>query len=134
MHFASNNFIIPTRKLNWLTNIRDANVPAEYTLRNIKTKIIKEFLNIFILMEMTKRESISGYDVIDLVNIKFSEPLSPGTVYSTLYAIERKGLIYGETDGRKTVYKLTQKGQDVIEVLKSSQQELAEVCKKIYIH
>jgi DNA-binding PadR family transcriptional regulator len=126
--------MFPARKLNWLTNLQEANMPPEYTLRNIKTKIIKEFLNIFILMEMTKRESISGYDVIDLVNIKFSEPLSPGTVYSTLYAIERKGLIYGETDGRKTVYKLTQKGQDVIEVLKSSQQELAEVCKKIYIH
>jgi DNA-binding PadR family transcriptional regulator len=133
MRFASNNLIIPTRKLNWLTNLRDANVPAEYTLRNIKAKIIKEFLNIIILMEMTKRENISGYDIIDLVNIKFSEPLSPGTVYSTLYAIERKGLIYGETDGRKTVYKLTQKGLNIIEDLKKSKDELAEMCKKIYI-
>ncbi len=83
-------------------------------------------------MEMSKRESISGYDIIDLVNLKFSESMSPGTVYSTLYAIERKGLIYGETDGRKTVYKLTEKGHVAMETIRHSKNVLSAVCDKIY--
>jgi len=115
-----------------LTGFKNDDLPTEYSLKFIKARIVKEFLNIIVLLELTKRESISGYDIIDLVNLKFSEPISPGTVYSTLYAIERKDLIYGETDGRKTVYKLTKKGQAVIDVIKKSEKDLAEVCKKIY--
>ena len=83
-------------------------------------------------MEMKKRENISGYDVIDLVNLKFSESISPGTVYSTLYAMERKGLIYGETDGRKTVYKLTEKGHLAMDTIRKSKNMLIDVCKRIY--
>jgi DNA-binding PadR family transcriptional regulator len=115
-----------------LTGPQNCNIPTEFTLKEIKTKLVKDFLNILVLLEMTKRENISGYDIIDLVNIKFSEPISPGTVYSTLYSIERKGLIYGETDGRKTVYKLTEKGLIVVGTLKKSKAQFAEICSKIY--
>lgn len=115
-----------------LKNLQKEDLPVEYSLKFIKTKIVKDFLNIIILLELTKRERISGYDIIDLINLKFSEPISPGTVYSTLYAIERKDLIYGETDGRKTVYKLTKKGLAVLEIIRFSQKEISEVCKKIY--
>lgn len=115
-----------------MTGFKNDGLPAEYSLKFIKGRIVKEFLNIIVLLELTKRESISGYDIIDLVNLKFSESISPGTVYSTLYAIERKDLIYGETDGRKTVYKLTEKGQAVLAVIKNSEKDLAEVCRKIY--
>jgi DNA-binding PadR family transcriptional regulator len=122
------------QEVGWLTGSQNGNIPAEFTLKEMKTKIVKEFLNIIILIEMTHRESLSGYDVIDLVNLKFSEPISPGTVYSTLYSIERKGLIYGETDGRKTVYKLTEKGIDVVETLKKSRDQFADICIKMYEH
>jgi DNA-binding PadR family transcriptional regulator len=115
-----------------LKNLQSDDLPAEFMLKEIKTRIIKDFLNIMILLQMTKCDGVSGYDIIDLINLKFSESISPGTVYSTLYAVERKGLIYGETDGRKTVYKLTPKGQAVAETLRNSQKELADVCKKIY--
>ncbi len=115
-----------------MTGPQNASIPTEFTVKEIKAKLVKEFLNIIILMEMTKRENIGGYDIIDLVNLKFSEPISPGTVYSTLYSIERKGLIYGETDGRKTVYKLTDKGLNVVENLKMSKEILSEICKKLY--
>ena len=115
-----------------MTGPQNGDIPTEFTIKEIKTKLVKELLNILVLIEMTKRESISGYDIIDLVNQKFSEPLSPGTVYSTLYNIERKGLIYGETDGRKTVYKLTEKGVMVVETLKKSKNQLADVCQKVY--
>jgi DNA-binding PadR family transcriptional regulator len=115
-----------------LTNTQNVNLPQEYTLDAIKTRLVREFLNVIILIEMGKRDYISGYDVIDLVTLKFSEPLSPGTVYSTLYAIERKGLIYGESDGRKTVYKLTEKGQATMETIRNSKNVLTDICQKIY--
>ncbi|XHH09698.1 MAG: PadR family transcriptional regulator [Candidatus Bathyarchaeia archaeon] len=115
-----------------MSKLQNINLPAEYTLEAIKSKIIREFLNVIILIEMTKRESISGYDIIDFISIKFSEAISPGTVYSTLYAIERKGLIYGENDGRKTVFKLTEKGQAAMETIQNSKHVFANICKKIY--
>ena len=114
------------------SNEADENLPVDYTLKEIKSKMIKESLNFIILKELPKRSGLSGYDIIDLLLKNFSEPISPGTVYSTLYAIERRGLIYGESDGRKTIYKLTDKGKIVVETLKSYQEELAEVCSKIY--
>jgi DNA-binding PadR family transcriptional regulator len=107
-------------------------LPADYTIKEIKSKIIKEFLNLIVLIEMNRRESISGYDIIDLVRDKFDETISPGTAYSTLYAMERKSLIYGQSDGRKTVYKLTEKGQAVASILINAQKDLAAVCLKIY--
>ncbi len=110
----------------------DETVPIDYTIKEIKSKMIKEALNIIILKELPKRSGLSGYDIIDLISKKFSESISPGTVYSTLYAIERRGLIYGESDGRKTIYYLTNKGKVVVENLKVFQDELAEVCSKIY--
>jgi DNA-binding PadR family transcriptional regulator len=115
-----------------LSDLPNVNFSDEYTVSAIKTRIIHQLLNIIILIEMTKREWISGYDIIELVNSKFQEPLSPGTVYSTLYAIERKGLIQGKTDGRKTLYQLTEKGENVIEILKNSEKVLTEICQKIY--
>ncbi len=105
---------------------------GDYTIKEVKSKIIKEFLNLIILMEMSKRESISGYDIIDLVRDKFDETISPGTAYSTLYSMERKSLIYGESDGRKTIYKLTEKGQAVASIMRSAQKEIADICLKIY--
>ncbi|MFB3887979.1 MAG: PadR family transcriptional regulator [Candidatus Bathyarchaeia archaeon] len=81
---------------------------------DLEKRVVKSFLDILILIEMKKQSNLSGYDVIAFINNKFSGVLSPGTVYSTLYALERRGLIKGEWDGRKTVYQLTNEGQRVI--------------------
>jgi DNA-binding PadR family transcriptional regulator len=85
-----------------------------YSQREIETRIVKNFLDIIILIEMKKQSGLSGYDVIGFVNETFGGMLSPGTVYATFYSIERKGLIKGVSEGRKTVYKLTDEGQEVI--------------------
>lgn len=115
-----------------LTKKSRACLPADYTINEIKSRIIKEFLNLIVMLEMDRCESMSGYDIIDLVREKFGETISPGTAYSTLYAMERKSLIYGESDGRKTVYKLTDKGKAVASILKGAQKDLAGICAKIY--
>jgi DNA-binding PadR family transcriptional regulator len=90
-----------------------------YSPKDIETRVVKNFLDILILIEMKKQSNLSGYDVTAFVNNRFGGILSPGTVYATLYAIERKGLIEGESDGRKTVYKLTPKGQEIISSMMS---------------
>jgi DNA-binding PadR family transcriptional regulator len=90
-----------------------------YTQKDIEIRVVKSFLDILILVEFTKQSNLSGYDVTSFVNNKFGGILSPGTVYATLYSMERKGLIKGEIDGKKTVYKLTDKGNEVTILMKN---------------
>jgi DNA-binding PadR family transcriptional regulator len=90
------------------TSDKDRKLVAGYTPKDIETRIVKSFLDLLILIEMRKQDNISGYDVTSFVNEKFGNILSPGTVYATLYAIKRKGLIHGQSNGRKTVYALTE--------------------------
>jgi DNA-binding PadR family transcriptional regulator len=115
-----------------LTETQNNGVPAEFTLKEIKTKLVKGSIDILVLLEMNRRKSISGSDIIDLIKTKFSVSLSPGTVYTTLYNVERKGLIYGETNGRKTFFKLTEKGLMVVEALKSYETQIADIYRKLY--
>ena len=80
---------------------------------------------------MKKQNNLSGYDVTAFVNNKFGGILSPGTVYANLYSMERKGLIHGESDGRKTVYSLTEKGNDVItSMMQSFNKEMTDFVRK----
>jgi DNA-binding PadR family transcriptional regulator len=88
-----------------------------YSPKDIETRVVKSFLDILILIEMKKQSNLSGYDVTAFVNSKFGGVLSPGTVYAELYAMERKGLLHSESDGRKTVYKLTTEGEQVISTM-----------------
>ncbi len=105
-----------------------------YTPKDIETRVIKSFLDILILIEMKKQNNISGYDITAFVNNKFGGILSPGTVYATLYSMERKGLIKGESDGRKTVYALTEKGNAVISaMMQNFSKEMGEFVAKFLV-
>lgn len=72
----------------------------------MRGRIVKAFLDILILTE-SRNKPIGGYDVIAFVNKKFHILLSSGTVYSTLYSLERDGLIQANFVRRSRVYKLT---------------------------
>lgn len=85
-----------------------------YSPREMEIRVIKNFLDVLILVEMKKQRHLSGYDVTAFLSNKFGGVLSPGTIYATLYSLERKGLILGESDGRKTIYKLTGVGEEII--------------------
>lgn len=105
-----------------------------YTPKDIEIRVVKSFLDILILIEMKKQDNISGYDITSFVNDRFGGILSPGTVYATLYAIERKGLIEGKSDGRKTVYTLTQKGNDVVaSMMQNFHKEMGEFVSKFLV-
>jgi DNA-binding PadR family transcriptional regulator len=77
-------------------------------------RILKNFIDLIILKELNSNAKISGYDIIVLVHRKFHLLLSPGSVYSVLYAMERKGLIEGTTTSAKRVYKLSRQGEEEI--------------------
>ena len=100
-------------------NGKNAKYVNGYTPKDIEIRVVKSFLDVLILIEMKKQSNLSGYDVTGFVNNKFGGILSPGTVYATLYAMQRKGLIKGVEDGRKTVYQLTEEGNLVITTMMS---------------
>ena len=84
-------------------------------LRQLSKRTIKNFMDILVLSEL-KRAPMSGYDVISLIFDKFNFLPSSGSVYSLLYALERDQFIEGEWSGRKRVYALTAKGEEMVEM------------------
>jgi DNA-binding PadR family transcriptional regulator len=82
---------------------------AGTVVKRLCERAIVEFLDWVIMSEMKKRP-LSGYDVILHVDKKFNYLVSSGTVYSTLYSMERKGLIELLQEGKKRTYKLSEKG------------------------
>jgi DNA-binding PadR family transcriptional regulator len=112
-------------------NEKTSNYVSGYSPKDIETRVVKSFLDILILIEMKKQNNLSGYDITSFVNGKFGGILSPGTVYATLYSMERKGLIKGESDGRKTVYALTEKGNSIVtEMMKEFNVQMTDFVRK----
>ena len=85
-------------------------------LREMQERIVKNFLDILILAQVRKGPK-SGYDVIYFIHNKFRLSMSSGTVYSTLYSLERDGLIKGNWAKRKRVYTLSDKEEETIQVI-----------------
>jgi len=61
---------------------------------------------------------------------RFNLFISPGTIYLTLYTLEREGLIRGE-DRRKRVYILASKGEKFIEEALAFQENIKLILSKI---
>jgi len=83
-------------------------------IKQIRKRTVKNFMDILILIEL-KKAPMSGYDVITSIFDKFNFLPSSGSVYSLLYALEREGLIKGGWNGRKRIYTLTSKGEEIVE-------------------
>lgn len=102
------------------------------SLENLQKRIFKEFLDVLIIDELKEKVSLSGYDLAVLQQSKFSFALSPGTIYATLYMLERRGLIKGYSSSRKTTFTLTAAGEKAHENLKNSTFELFEFMKCLF--
>jgi|Deesub1362B_J571_1020462.scaffolds.fasta_scaffold17494_2 DNA-binding PadR family transcriptional regulator len=95
-------------------------------VREIERRIITDFMDVIILsMLYNSRNAIGGCDVIKYLHKRFHFLVSPGTVYSHIYALERKGLIQAMETQRKRVYSLTEKGQRFAEKLANSKERIA---------
>jgi DNA-binding PadR family transcriptional regulator len=103
-----------------------------YTAKQIKKRIIKEFLDIIFLVALKQKGDLSGYDLAGIQKEKFNISLSAGTVYGELYSLERKGLIKGESVGKKTIFNLTPKGEEALVMFQKSADDLTDFMKSLF--
>ena len=100
-------------------------------LRNLHKTTIKNFMDILVLSELRK-STMSGYDVITLIYQKFDFLPSSGSVYSLLYALERRGLIKGGWCERKRIYTLTPKGEEFVDSALTLHGRVEDLMTKIF--
>ncbi len=99
-----------------MSNLLENKKAIGSVLKNLKERIIKDFLDIIVLSEL-KTGSLSGYDIISVVFRRYRFLLSAGTVYSLLYKLERDGLIESFLSEKKKVYRLTNNGKFTIDTI-----------------
>jgi DNA-binding PadR family transcriptional regulator len=114
------------------SNMKSEDPAKVLSTLEVETRVIKEFLDIIILFELKEHKELSGYDMAILQKQKFGISLSPGTVYSTLYAVERRGLIAPHVNTKKTTYVLTEAGEKALENFYQSGLELLDFMKKVF--
>jgi DNA-binding PadR family transcriptional regulator len=76
-------------------------------------------------------KAMSGYEVTTVFMKKFGAATSTSTVYATLYAMERNGLVKGSYSKRSRVYKLTEKGKKTLEDARNNIQEIQAFIKNL---
>jgi DNA-binding PadR family transcriptional regulator len=114
--------------------MRDAIVSRaaeDSVLKGIEVRIVKAFLDEVVLKEL-RNKPLGGYDVISLVYKKFGILLSSGTVYSQIYALERKGLIKANLNPRRRDYTLTEKGKETMEAILNAQYKIKTLLNTIF--
>jgi DNA-binding PadR family transcriptional regulator len=99
-------------------------------VNELEKRVIQNFMDIYILAEM-KKSSLSGYDVIVLMQKRFDLMVSSGTVYSLLYSMERNGWIKGVWNERKRVYELTEKAEQEARIIANVNEEVQNFLRNI---
>lgn len=80
---------------------------------------LKGFLAFQILHEL-KGKKLCGDDLAQVIGLKKSSKLTPGTIYPALKYLRRKKLIQHKKIGRKKIYSLTENGQKEYEIFKKN--------------
>jgi DNA-binding PadR family transcriptional regulator len=101
------------------------------TSEELRWRFIARFLDVLILGAL-REKPMSGYDFMGLTSKKFYVNISPGIIYSTLYSMERKGLIKGESRKRKRVYTLTPKGKETRDTILKTKKEIVYSLEGIF--
>jgi len=101
------------RKERSLQNLNEKNI-----LKKLRRRFINEFLDIIILDRVESVPYINGYAIIEYIFQRFNILVSSGSIYSTLYAMEREGLIEGVWKGRKRIYNITPEGKEIIKTIR----------------
>jgi DNA-binding PadR family transcriptional regulator len=100
-------------------------------LNEMRMSLIKHFLDVMVLVELRRSGSLSGYDILRFIHGKHDVLVSPGTVYSLLYSLERRQLVAGEWTGEKRAYSLTGKGEGFIGAVLRSKEELLKFVENL---
>lgn len=102
------------------------------TLNVMRMSLIKHFLDVVVSTELRKSGSMSGYDIMKLIHGTHDIPISPGTVYSLLYSLERRKIVVGEWAEGKRIYTLTQEGERVVDAILRSKDELLKFVELLF--
>jgi len=101
-------------------------------LEGLRERTIKNFIDLLILAELNNGHTISGHDVINTIHNNFHIRISPGTVYSAIYFLERNGLIEGILKRRKRVYRLTDKGKETIQTTQKLYEKIQTLVAQLF--
>jgi len=103
---------------------------ANEIAEKLQRRALQNFMDVLILTEMNEG-SLSGYDVIGLMQKRYDVLMSSGTVYSLLYSLERDGLIKGIWNQRKRVYVLTEKAEQNIKIITKANDEVQDFLRSL---
>jgi len=100
-------------------------------LQQLRKRTIKNFMDFLILLNLRKGP-MSGYDIITMIFENFGFLPSSGSIYSTLYTLEREGLIKGYWNGKKRLYILTAMGEKVVRISLTSFNSIENLISNIF--
>lgn len=86
-------------------------VHMEEPVREVKERIVRYFRDMAVLAVLHESgDGLNGYEIIQRVYEKLGILLPPGSLYPTLYSMERQQLVKGLLQSNSRVYSLTTKG------------------------
>lgn len=65
----------------------------------------------FLALWLLSKRDMYGQEIAKEIGKRRGSKPNPGTIYPALKELEKRGFIRSETEGRKTVYHLTEKGR-----------------------
>ena len=101
-------------------------------IKEMRRRIVKNFLDTIVLAELKRTQPQSAYALMNRVHRKFGFLISAGTVYALLYSMERKDLVIGEPTENKRIYRLTQKGNETINIILKTKEEIFQYAKTVF--
>jgi DNA-binding PadR family transcriptional regulator len=107
-------------------SLESKSVSKSETLENIKKSIIKSFLDTLILVKLKNNGDFNGYQIVRFIQRKYDLMISPSTVYSVLYLLERRDLIKAKSINNVRVYSLTEKGIAMTEIILNHQEKITD--------
>jgi len=97
-------------------------------LKDLGIEIMKNHLKMIFLLSIKRNGALSGYDLLQRTQDKYQVNLSPGTVYTQLYSLERKNLLKAQIDpSGKRVYSLTSQGIKATDIILSSRHQIEKM-------
>jgi len=103
-------------------------------IMEMRERIVRSFLDLIVLMKLSEGcKLLGGYDIIKLVTEEFDVMLSPGSIYSALYSMERDGLIKGTSNRRKRVYVLTDKGEATVKAVSEEKTKVLYLFGSLFV-
>ena len=94
---------------NFENYVEDRNFEI-FILKKNHDRMVGSYLDGLILFRL-KNNQLSGYDLLKIIHRDFNLLISPGTMYSTLYTLERAGFVECSPWGRKRFIPVNRKRQ-----------------------